>query len=237
MNKSKTLEQQTPIRSFSSNTEKQPPLKRLWLISICGLIVLLYACAGAIDRYWAGVAFSKSVWPILILPVVLVALLCLFLGGIWLLHSVLTRTTKPVWLLSLISPALFIGLPFIPKPSFVEGMNYRLQRDFSADTFLDFAAMARIQKIDSLEYLLDEKEEQINALKESYPTIMSLSKYEPRFTITKSHVDIFYGGSLAKHWGVRIIDKESSNDPPFTDAESASALEAFPGIWVYHLPY
>jgi hypothetical protein len=189
----------------------------------------------AVDQYWSGVAFTKSWWPVLLLPIFLISFLGLLIGCIWLVVSVIRRRTKPVWLSLWIFPVLFFGMQSIPIPGFVDGMAHRLHRDFSAADFQSFADQARTLKVDWTTHS-KEAENGMATLKDAFPRIMGLSDIEPRVTLTDSHVDIFYGSALVKHWGVRVLDREDRANP-FTSDERAYYVEALPRVWVYHLPY
>lgn len=207
-----------------------------WFTLLSGVLLVGYLGAAAVDRYWAGVAFSKSWWPALLIPVFLIALLGLSIGCIWLVISVVRRRTKPIWLFLLVFPVLFVGRRAFPMPGFVDGMAHRVQRDFSAAEFLSFAKQARALKVNWIDHST-KVEIGMDALQKAFPRIMGLSQLEPpRVSLAATHVDLFYGSALVKHWGVRVMDKDAHADP-FASEERAHFLEALPRVWVYHLAY
>jgi len=203
---------------------------------LSGIFIVIYLCIGAIDRYWSGVAFMKSSWIPPLTLFFIAAFLQFLISCVRLVISVLKRQTPSIWLLVLTFPLSFLLIQSIPKLGFVSGMEYRIQRDFKNEELLTFAEQARIALNDSTTLRVSITDEKIKRLIDAFPKIMNLSKAKPRVIINTTHVDIFYGSSLVKHWGLRIVDKKNSS-PPFTPEESASFSEALPHIWVYHLPY
>jgi hypothetical protein len=142
-----------------------------WFTLLSGVLVVAYLGAAAVDQYWSGVAFTKSWWPAMLVPIFLIALLGLFVGCLSLLVSVVRRKTKPIWLLVLVFPLLCVGMQFIPMPGFVDGMAHSVQRDFDAKEIHRFAEQARALKVDWSRSSSDE-EKGLEALKHAFPEII-----------------------------------------------------------------
>ncbi|MBI5381577.1 MAG: hypothetical protein HZA31_06730 [Opitutae bacterium] len=197
--------------------------------------MVLALVGGRLLGYVEGLMFEKYWTGLILVPLVLGSFLTYIVTAILTVGATIRGKVRRLWLWLVLSvPVCVAGSYAIPVPSFTDGMRDAVRKKVSAERLWRFADAARLQpgREDS-EQVTDLL---VTLMKRDFPEIYGLSELPPRVAVGEGSLEIYWGGALVQHWGIKIGSR------PFLDApadyqKGVSYREVYQKIWVYHDRY
>lgn len=195
-----------------------------------GLILIICLITLKVGAYYDGLAFSKSwTYPMIVLPMGLVAALSCAVFSLITLGLILQRKAKASNLLYVIAtPFLMLVIYQFSFPSFADGLHDAVQSKLKREMLLDFASY--IRQIDQDINHITPQQDLYKSLKQKYLEAMNLSPSSSRIRNSEKAVTVYYGSALTKHWGVSIASDDTC---PKDYLPNELCIKVYDNVWVF----
>lgn len=165
-----------------------------------------------------------------VFPIGLLCFFVFFVVSIVIVIKILRNAASKYNLAIIAGFLLFsFALTQLPFPSYVDGMQKRVEAELTKEQLFRFAHDANAQEYDWLDE--DKHSKWVERLRSKHNKALSLSKLPPRIIKGNDYVSVFYGSALVKHWGYIVGDIE---DFPIEHIPENMQRKVYDGVWVYH---
>jgi hypothetical protein len=126
-------------------------------------------------------------------------------------------------------PIMVVALYKAPFPNYVDGMYKTMKATLSLNEIRAFSHDVHESNPDWTKRR--EHNQIIEKLRTKYPNSLNLSRLPPRVEVTDKYLSVFYGSSLAKHWGYLVTNLDYF---PIENIPDGMYKKVYDGVWVYH---
>jgi hypothetical protein len=213
---------------------------------IWGWASYLFLSAGAVGlmlvgrllKYFEGLALGNSdvLVSMAIVVMLLLSLLLLLALGLFALVRIIRGRDHWLKLGILALPALgFAGVPFLPLPTFNQGVRETLRAKTSG---ADFVAVAKATAAAPPKWLTTDDTTALSAGKEKWLKVtapfdrLGVQPY-PKVRLEGNTLQVEWGGPLARRWGLAI--SASAGVKPEIPSYAAHSEEIHPEVWLFNI--